>query len=79
MKKVLKFETVNCQFCKMIQPMLAGRAANGEFNLEVVDAEEQPELAEKYNVMSVPTIVVFEEGKEPQVATGVMEINKILN
>ena len=59
--------------------MLAGRAANGEFNLEVVDAEEQPELAEKYNVMSVPTIVVFEEGKEPQVATGVMEINKILN
>lgn len=79
MKKVMKFETVNCQFCKMIEPMLKGRAESGEFELEIVDAEQQPELAEKYNIMSVPTAVIFEDGKEPIIARGIMDINKALN
>lgn len=79
MKKVLKFETVSCRHCKLVQPMLEGRAKNGEFELEIVDAEERPDLVEKYNVMSVPTVVVLEEGQDPKIATGVMQINKLLN
>lgn len=79
MTKVLKFYTKTCSHCKMIAPMVEGKAVDGEFELQNIDAEEEREHAKQYDVMSVPTVVVLNEGDEPKVATGVMEIQKLIN
>ena len=76
--KVLSFTTKSCQFCKITEPMLEGKAEAGLIELKQIDAEEDVETRDKYGIQSAPTIIVLEEGKEPQRAQGVLEINKMM-
>jgi len=55
-----------CSPCKLAGPVMDELA--GEYKGKVVvgkvNIDEGQELAEKYNVMSVPTVIVFKDGKE---------------
>ncbi len=61
-----------CAPCKMQTPLLI------EFNEEVagkvkiikVDVDQNPEIANKYNVQMVPTIILFQNGKEKEKTVG---------
>ena len=55
-----------CAPCRMMAPILndvsselAGKSAVGKINIE-----EQKSLASKFNVRSIPTLILFENGKE---------------
>lgn len=53
-----------CGPCKMLSPVieeLATEIPNVKF--VKVNVDEQPELATKHNIMSIPTLLVFKEGK----------------
>ena len=51
------FTTKTCPNCRMAKEFLK------KMNYEVVDAEENPELAEKYGIMQAPTLIhVGEDG-----------------
>lgn len=53
MSQIIKFERKNCAPC-----VLVGNALNDiPISHSRIDVEEQPELAAKYGVMSVPTII----------------------
>ena len=59
-----------CGPCHMVSPILdqiAGERAD-ELRLVKVNIDEQPGLATRYGVMSIPTIVLFKDGK-PAAAT----------
>lgn len=60
--KLLKFKTKNCGVCVMLDKIL-GQVEDLP-NLEVVDCEEQPELAGEYEVFQVPTLVLMNEAGE---------------
>ncbi|MEK6952560.1 MAG: thioredoxin [Nanoarchaeota archaeon] len=54
-----------CAPCKVLSPIYE------EFSKEIkkakfykVDADKEPELTRKFNIMSVPTIIIFKKGKE---------------
>jgi thioredoxin 1 len=54
-----------CGPCKMIAPILGEIAAEQAGNLTVakLNVDENPDLAMKYNVMSIPTLLVFNKGE----------------
>jgi thioredoxin 1 len=53
-----------CGPCKMIAPILTEIASEQQGNLTVakLNVDEHPDLAMKYNVMSIPTLLVFDKG-----------------
>lgn len=55
-KKVYLFTTKTCPNCKIAKEYLKG------ISYEVIDAEENTDMAMKYNIMQAPTLVVIDEG-----------------
>lgn len=58
-----------CGPCMRQAPIVEELAAEG-YSVGKVDVDQQPELAGRYGVMSIPTLVVFKGGKEVQRLVG---------
>ena len=54
-----------CGPCKMIAPIISQIAVKyaGKIKVGKVDVDEAPELAESFNVSSIPTLVLFKNGE----------------
>ena len=63
-----------CGPCKMIAPVVEQISEEYADKLVVgkVDVDEAPTIAARYNVMSIPTLVLFENGKEAKRLVGFM-------
>ena len=69
-----------CGPCRMLGPVIDEIAEEAaDFKVGKVNIDEQPELATKYQVMSVPTLVVIKNGEVANRATGVTPKQKILD
>lgn len=72
-----------CGPCKMMGPVVDQIADEMGNNARIckINIDEQPELAGKYNVMSIPTFILFKDGKEAGRTVGAMakeELTKLL-
>ena len=69
-----------CMPCKMMSPVIDEIANEAQENLKVgkINIDEQTDLAVKYGVMSIPTFIVFKNGKPANMSVGVQDKNKIL-
>lgn len=69
-----------CGPCKMFSPILEDIESEHSDSLEVlkIDIDKCPELAREYNIMSVPTVTVFEGGEQKCTETGFMPKDKVL-
>lgn len=64
-----------CMPCKMFAPILEDLTGDYEGKLKIVkvNVDEVPKLAQKYRVMSIPTIKLFAKEEEPKASfTGAM-------
>lgn len=69
-----------CGPCRMLGPIIDEIAEEAtDFKVAKVNIDEQPELATKYQVMSVPTLVVIKNGEVVNRVTGVTPKQKILD
>lgn len=60
-----------CGPCKIFRPRIEAMANESEhFILVHIDVDEEPELTQDYNVMSVPTVVGIVSGEEVDRFTG---------
>ena len=61
-----------CMPCKMLAPVIEEIAAEaGGYKVGKVDVDQEPELAQKYRIMSIPSILVFKNGKVAASTVGV--------
>lgn len=63
---LLEFSAAWCGPCKILTPVLSSLEAGyaGKVALQVVDVDDAPELAQRYGVRSVPTVVLLREDRE---------------
>ena len=67
-----------CGPCKMMSPVIDQMAEENEsVKFGKINVDENPDLAEKYNVMSIPTIIVFKAGNPVKTFVGVTDTNEI--
>ena len=60
-----------CGPCKMVAPVLEEIASEvADVKITKVNVDEQPELAQKFQVMSIPTMVLIKEGKVVDTTVG---------
>ena len=76
---LLDFFAVWCGPCKMIAPILDEIAAERE-DIKVckINVDEEPELAAKYQVMSIPTLFVIKDGQVTNQSLGAKPKAQIL-
>ena len=69
-----------CGPCRMLAPAVAQIAAECEGKIKVgkVNVDEQPELAQRFGIMSIPTVLVFKDGKKVNQSIGLVSKEKLL-
>ena len=61
---LVDFNAQWCGPCKMMKAVIDEIEDTDEYKIVSVDIDEEDELAEKYEVSSIPCLVVFKDGKE---------------
>jgi thioredoxin 1 len=69
-----------CGPCRMLAPAVAQIAAECEGKIKVgkVNVDEQPELAQRFGIMSIPMVLVFKDGKKVNQSIGLVPKDKLL-
>ncbi|HLD28579.1 MAG TPA: thioredoxin [Patescibacteria group bacterium] len=69
-----------CGPCKMQEPIIAelAKEVGDKFKVGVLDIDQNPDMTQKYNVMSVPTIIIFKGGQPIHIMTGVQTKSELL-
>lgn len=64
-----------CGPCRMVAPVIEQLAddLDGKVTVGKVDVDEQPALAAKYGIQSIPTVIIFKDGKPVETLVGVRE------
>lgn len=68
-----------CYPCKMMAPVVEEIAQTDNVKVGKVNIDENQELAGEYDIESIPTIIIFKEGKEYKRQIGATSKEGILN
>lgn len=75
---LIDFWAAWCGPCRMLSPVVDEVAEeNPSVKVCKVNVDEQPELAEQFSVMSIPTLVVLKNGKLVNQSVGVISKSSI--
>ena len=68
-----------CGPCKMIAPILGEIAAeNSDLTVAKLNVDENPDIAMRFSVMSIPTLLVFNEGQVQKRVVGAKGKSQLL-
>lgn len=61
-----------CGYCNRMTPVLeeVAEESSGKIKIVKVNVDENKSLAQKYNVMSLPTMILFKDGKPAETIIG---------
>lgn len=70
-----------CGPCKMMAPVIEELAEElqGKAKVGKINVDESTDTATQYDVMSIPTIIIFKNGKEVKRFIGVRDKQELLN
>ena len=83
-KVIIDFWATWCNPCKMMHPVLEelDKEIGASIKIGKINIDNDPELAAKFGVMSIPTFIVFENGKIINSSVGMQSkesLKKLLN
>lgn len=69
-----------CGPCRMLGPVVEEVAAEkaGEAKVYKLDTDQSPDIAQRYGVMSVPTLILFEDGAPKRQMVGAQPKQNVL-
>ena len=85
---VVDFFATWCGPCKMLAPVLEEIDQEGAFGCDImtVDVDEAEDVASRYGISSIPTIIIFKDGEHVNVMVGfrgkpqlIDAVKKVLN
>lgn len=70
-----------CGPCKMMTPIVEELATelDGKARVGKINVDENSDIAVEYNVMSIPTLIIFKNGKEEKRLVGVRDKEELLS
>ena len=70
-----------CGPCRMVSPIIdeVAKETVGSAKVGKINVDEQPELAQQFKVMTIPTLVVMKDGKVVEKKIGVQPKQTIIN
>ncbi|MFI3226252.1 MAG: thioredoxin [Clostridia bacterium] len=70
-----------CGPCKMLGPIIEDVASEVGEDAKIckVNIDDNPELAAKFGVMSIPTMIVFKNGEESEKVVGLRQKKDIIS
>lgn len=74
---LVDFSATWCGPCRMLEPVLEEVGKN--YNVLKIDVDELSTLATKYGVMSIPTLIVIENGQQKNTSIGYKTQDEIEN
>lgn len=76
--KLVHFTATWCQPCKMMKPMIDQIISErNDIEYEMIDIDEQPEVAKEQGIMGVPTFIIINDNEERRIV-GAMTKQKFL-
>lgn len=75
---VVDFWATWCGPCKMFEPIFDSVAKeNNDLNFFKINVDNNKDICKKYAVMSIPTTIIFKNGKEIKKYIGFMDKDKL--
>ena len=79
-KVLVDFYADWCGPCKMMAPVLEEIAENNNgFKIVKLNVDENMSIAEKYNIMSIPALFVFDKSEVVNKSIGLISKNEVLD
>lgn len=76
-KILVEFGAPWCGPCKSQESILNSLSTQNFLKIAKVDVDENPDLASCYNIKSVPTLILFENGEESKRFIGVQSLSTL--
>ena len=76
MKTLLYFTGTWCHPCKMFRPIIEELKGEG-LEISIIDIDENQQLARTYDIRSIPTIIVLNDGNEINRKIGVQSKQQV--
>lgn len=68
-----------CGPCRMIMPMLEEVQTELGVDIVKINIDESPNIASEYDVMSIPTLIIFKKGEKVSVNVGAASKARIID
>lgn len=68
-----------CGPCKMLSPIIAELASlwKGKVTVIKINTDEKQDIARQFNISSIPTVILFKNGKEVKRVSGAMPLQQL--
>ncbi len=75
---IVDFYAKWCGPCRMLSPIIEEVSKEENIELLKVDVDEHPDIAKRYGIMSIPTIILFKNGNEVKKNIGFLSKDELL-
>ena len=76
-KVLVDFYADWCGPCRMLGPILEEFSKTTDISVKKINVDNNPDIARKYGVMSIPTLILFENGKEVKKTVGLLNLDEL--